>query len=123
MRLCGIASSKLSSTAFKTMQSTLQAGKPIYVSSVSMVEIAYLTEKGRLPKELFERIAQLLRQENQLFVEMPFNLGMAETLRKIPASIVPDMPDRMIAATALHLNLPLITCDQKIRAAPLVTIW
>ncbi len=33
------------------------------------------------------------------------------------------MPDRMIAATALALNLPLITCDRKIQAAPLVTIW
>ncbi len=33
------------------MRSAIQTGEPIYVSSVSMVEIAYLTEKKRLPKE------------------------------------------------------------------------
>ncbi len=35
----------------------------------------------------------------------------------------PDMPDRIIGATALHLGLPLITRDGKIRASDLRTIW
>jgi PIN domain nuclease of toxin-antitoxin system len=34
-----------------------------------------------------------------------------------------DMPDRIIAATALHLGLALVTRDRKIRAADLDTIW
>jgi len=88
-----------------------------------MVEIAYLTEKGRLPKDLFNRLAQLLRQENSGLIEVPFNLGMAETLRTISVQLIPEMPDRMIAATAVYLKLPLITCDHKIQAAPLITIW
>jgi PIN domain nuclease of toxin-antitoxin system len=34
------------------------------------------------------------------------------------------MPERIIAATALHLSLPLVTADQQIRSAGLVTaIW
>ncbi|MGH7200282.1 MAG: PIN domain-containing protein [Planctomycetaceae bacterium] len=33
------------------------------------------------------------------------------------------MPDRMIAATALHLNLPLVTRDRRIQAANIPTIW
>jgi predicted nucleic acid-binding protein len=33
------------------------------------------------------------------------------------------MPDRIIAATALALGLPLVTRDRKIRAADLETIW
>jgi PIN domain nuclease of toxin-antitoxin system len=32
-------------------------------------------------------------------------------------------PDRIIAATALTLNLPLITRDAAIRAAGIETIW
>jgi len=36
---------------------------------------------------------------------------------------VPDMPDRITAATALHLGLPLVTRDSKIRASDIETIW
>ncbi len=37
---------------------------------------------------------------------------------------VPDMPDRIIAATALHLNLPLLSRDGQIAQVPSLTvIW
>jgi len=36
---------------------------------------------------------------------------------------VPDMPDRIIAATAIYLSLPLITKDDAIRSAGIITIW
>jgi len=37
--------------------------------------------------------------------------------------MVPDLPDRIIAATALSHNLPLVTADHKIRASRIPTIW
>ncbi|MEK7833969.1 MAG: PIN domain-containing protein [Acidobacteriota bacterium] len=43
-------------------------------------------------------------------------MGVADSLSQIPRTTVPDMPDRIIAATALTLGLPLVTCDHKIRA-------
>ena len=36
---------------------------------------------------------------------------------------VPDMPDRIIAATALSLGLPLVTRDGRIRDSGIRTIW
>jgi predicted nucleic acid-binding protein len=36
---------------------------------------------------------------------------------------IPDMPDRIIAATALHLGVPLISRDAKIRASNIATVW
>ena len=33
------------------------------------------------------------------------------------------MPDRIIAATALHLGVPVISRDGKIRASTVATIW
>lgn len=46
-----------------------------------------------------------------------------DEMRRIPRNQLPDMPDRMIAATALHLGLPLITIDARIRRANIQTIW
>ena len=37
-------------------------------------------------------------------------------MSQIPRDVVPDMPDRIIAATALSNSLPLVTRDLKIRA-------
>jgi predicted nucleic acid-binding protein len=48
---------------------------------------------------------------------------MVEAMAQIPRDVVPDLPDRMIAATAVHLGLPLVTADHRIRAASLATVW
>jgi PIN domain nuclease of toxin-antitoxin system len=117
------ASPRLSAKALVEMQTATQQGEPLLVSSVSLVEIIYLVEKGRISAPSFRQIYQRLQQSNSDLVPIAFDAGMADTLRQIPNSIVPDMPDRMIAATALHLNVPLVTCDQRIQAAPLQTVW
>jgi predicted nucleic acid-binding protein len=36
-------------------------------------------------------------------------------LAKIDRDSIPDMPDRIIAATASHLNVPLLSRDKKIK--------
>jgi predicted nucleic acid-binding protein len=44
-------------------------------------------------------------------------------LERIPRDAVPDLPDRVISATALALGLPLVTRDARIREAGIETIW
>jgi predicted nucleic acid-binding protein len=44
-------------------------------------------------------------------------------MQVIPREEVPGMPDRIIAATGLHLGVPVLSRDRKIRAARLETIW
>ena len=116
-------SGQLSAPALAALHAAAVQGDPIYVSSVCLVEIAYLAEKGKLPVALFDRIAQLLRQGNTALREVPFTLDMADTLRGISRTLVPDMPDRMIAATAVRLGVPLVTRDQRIQNAGVTTIW
>jgi len=41
----------------------------------------------------------------------------------IPRAAIFELPDRIIAAAALYLGVPLITRDLQIRAAGLPTIW
>jgi predicted nucleic acid-binding protein len=44
-------------------------------------------------------------------------------MREISRADVPEMPDRIVAATALYLGVPIITRDGRIRASNLQTVW
>jgi predicted nucleic acid-binding protein len=44
-------------------------------------------------------------------------------MASIPRADVPDLPDRIIAATAVYLGVPLISRDRAIRASSVETIW
>jgi PIN domain nuclease of toxin-antitoxin system len=57
------------------------------------------------------------------FMIQPVNEEVAEAVHRVSWSIVPDMPDRIIAATALHLELPLITRDLRIQSSGIKTTW
>jgi PIN domain nuclease of toxin-antitoxin system len=117
------ASPRLSPTALTAIRTAIQAGDLVYVSAVSLVEIAYLVEKGRLAADTFDRIVRVLQHQGSGLMPIAFDLAMADTMRQIPVATISDMPDRMIAATASHLNVPLVTADQRIRSSPLATIW
>jgi predicted nucleic acid-binding protein len=60
--------------------------------------------------------------ESRLVVA-PLDDVAATSVESIPRSAVPDMPDRIIAATALALGLPLVTRDAKISCSGLSVIW
>lgn len=95
----------------------------VYVPTICLVELVYLCEKGRIPWRLWEQFhAALLTEATGLRVG-DLTASVAATLRKIPREVVPDMPDRIIAATALDLDLPLISRDRKIVSSGLVTLW
>lgn len=40
---------------------------------------------------------------------------MLQCLRQVDRSQIPDLPDRIIAATALYLNVPVISRDRRIQ--------
>lgn len=114
---------RLSSVARSLLEQTALAGGSIHVSSISVVEMCYLVEKGRLSRVVMERLVNALDDPSSALVIFPLDLKVGLAVKQIPRSSVPDMPDRIIAATALHLNLPLITRDRKIQAAGITTIW
>ena len=99
------------------------AGRQIAVSSISLVEIVYLVEKERIPSSAYEHVSIALAMPKKLFVEIPVSFEIANVLPHVSRAAVPDMPDRIIAATALYYNVPLLTRDGRIRASNLQTIW
>lgn len=92
-----------------------------YLRSV-LVEVIYLVEKDYLPAVAWERISEHLKQPRSGLELVPLDLGVAQALQRIPRDLVPDMPDRIIAATALHLGLPLVSRDKDIRDSGTVKI-
>jgi PIN domain nuclease of toxin-antitoxin system len=53
----------------------------------------------------------------------PLDASVAAAVERIDRLAVPDLPDRVIAATALAWKVPLVTRDEKIRASGIPTIW
>ncbi len=114
---------RLSRRAEGEIDRALAGGHPIYVASISVVELVYLSDKGRIPAAVIERVGRVLRDPVSRFRLAPLNLDVAEATRNIAREVIPDLPDRVIAATALALGVPLITRDGKVRASSLETIW
>ena len=117
-------SEKLSPNAALALDGAINNGDVIYVSAISIVEITYLVEKNKIPEMALEQLLQAVTDPNVGLVVAPMDLLVAESLANIPRLTVPEMGDRIIAATALCLNLPLVTKDCKIRALSVIqTIW
>lgn len=117
------ADDRISLNARTIMRDTAKADDQIGISSVSFVEIVYLIEKGRIDPHTLDRILQALDHPQSLFVEIPVDRRISESMRRVDRAQVPDLPDRIIAATAVHLGVPLISRDGKIRASSVATIW
>ena len=113
----------LSALALNAFDQATRDGDPIYIASITMVELAYLVEKGKLPESNLTALDSLLDDVTSVLSLAPLDHGVAQALRRIPRGTVPEMPDRIIAATGLYLGLPVVTRDRHLRAAPIASIW
>ena len=87
------------------------------------MEATYPVEKGRLAEPTFRALASALGDPKKNLVIYPLNALVTRAVSRIPRDEVPDLPDRVIAATAFALGLPLVTRDAKIRASCIETMW
>jgi PIN domain nuclease of toxin-antitoxin system len=101
----------------------LDGAERILLPSICLVEITYLVEKGRLEAAVLPRLFAELDNPATTLALAPLDLGVVFALQDISRSDVPDLPDRVIAATARHYSVPLVTRDRQIRAARIETIW
>jgi PIN domain nuclease of toxin-antitoxin system len=114
---------RLSPAATAVMDGAAAVGDRIAISAISLVEIIYLVEKkNRIDPTTLDQVLVLLDLD-QLLVEAPVNRSVALAMRTISRTQVPDLPDRVIAATAVWLDVPLISRDRKIQASGVATIW
>lgn len=115
--------SKLSVAARGAINGAAAAGVPVYVASISLVEICYLVDKLKLPQQVFDRIEAALHDPTIALRLVVLDHLIARNVALVSRGQVPDMPDRIIAATALTLGVPLVSRDRKIQASAIATIW
>lgn len=95
----------------------------IYIPTICLVEIVYLQEKGRIAPNLFEQLRAALISDKTGLRIVDLTIEIASSMAHIVRDEVPDMPDRIVAATSLHLGLPLISRDRRIQMSSVTSIW
>jgi PIN domain nuclease of toxin-antitoxin system len=114
---------RLSMRAKSFIEDAASAGLSIGVSAISLAEIVYLVEKRRLPESAYEELKLVLDDRTRVLEEVPVSAGIVEAMRQVSRESVPDMPDRIIAATGVFFRIPVISRDGMIRASSVETIW
>lgn len=93
------------------------------LSVISLAEIVYLIEKGRLPTIVDVELQRALNDPDHVLHQVPLTGEIVEAMKTVPRADIPDMPDRIVAATGVHFKVPVISRDGRIRSSNVQTIW
>ncbi|MGL6342244.1 MAG: type II toxin-antitoxin system VapC family toxin [Waterburya sp.] len=114
---------RLSYTARQTIEAAAEEGNSIAIASITLAEIVYLSEKKRIPDKALERLLNSIDEEDSVLTEISLDRNVVKALAKVKRTQIPDLPDRIIAATALYVQVPVISRDRKIKLSDIQTIW
>jgi PIN domain nuclease of toxin-antitoxin system len=112
----------LSARARSFIDDAANAGFGIALSPISLAEIVYLIEKSRLPASAYHDLKSALADTDYVIEEGPFTVEVVDAMRQISRADIPDMPDRIVAATAVYLGVPVISRDGRIRTSNVKTV-
>jgi hypothetical protein len=68
-------SEQLSAAALKKIEASVQAGESVFLSAISLVELIYLSEKGRLPAGALATLVNALQAADASMVVVPLDSG------------------------------------------------
>ena len=113
---------RISSRAHAAIQEARKKARGLAIASVTLLEIARLSNHGRI--HLTPDLETLLSDVELRFTTLPITANIAGQAFELPESYPIDPVDRVIGATALIEDIPLITADREIRKSGAVpTIW
>ena len=113
---------KLSRKATAAIDEARQNGEGLAIASMSLFELALIATRGCI--QLSASLESFLQEVETLFIVKPLTGRISARSQTLPATYPKDPIDRIIGATALIEGLSLITADERIRKAKVVsTIW
>jgi len=114
--------SRISSAAHSAIKKAREKEAGIAVSGITLFEISLLASRGRV--DFKPDVETTLSEVERQFVVLPLTANIALQAFELPAAYPNDPVDRIIGATALVEDIPLITADRSIRRSRAVpTIW
>jgi PIN domain nuclease of toxin-antitoxin system len=113
---------RLSKAASDFFDATTLAGNHIGISAISVAEMVYLAEKGRIPSTALGDLHAATINPSAVLRHVPLDEPIALKMAAIPRQDIPDLPDRVIAATALFLGVPVLSRASRIRSSNIATI-
>lgn len=66
---------------------------------------------------------EALADPDHVFTEAVLSAAIIQAMRLVSRAEVPDMPDRIIAATGTYFDVPVLSRDRRILAASIKTVW
>jgi len=113
---------RLSPAAHAAIAEARRRERGIAVSDITLFEIALLASRGRVTFR--PDIGTTLSEVERQFVVLPVTANIAMQAFELPARYPNDPVDRILGATALVEDIPLVTADREIRKARAVsTVW
>jgi PIN domain nuclease of toxin-antitoxin system len=113
------ADSHLSEKALKAFELSAQEGI-VLIPSIVLAEIIFISKKGRITLTFEETLKRIEEYDN--FDIAALDVDILKEVDKIEADL--EMHDKLIVATSLYYKTALITKDQRIKEAGIVTtIW
>ncbi len=115
---------RLSRRARKILDSADKGYDQVLVPSIALVEAVFLVQRQRVPERAITALFALSEDQQASIRVVPLDMAVAEAVGDFGPAAIPDMPDRIIAATARALDVPLITADPIIAESDLVdVVW
>lgn len=115
------ASRRLSAKARTAIQDARGSGG-IFISDITLWEIALLARRGRL--EIAGTVDSFVHEISAPVVIKPITAAIASMAVHFPEKYPKDPADRIIGATSRVESLPLVTADEQLRRSSLLdTIW
>jgi PIN domain nuclease of toxin-antitoxin system len=114
--------SRMSQSAQAAIDAARQEGSGLAISDITLMEVAQLSHRRRIafPAGLEAFLIEVAHR----FRVFPITVNIALQAYELPSSYPKDPADRIIGATALVEDIPLLTADREIRRSRAVpTIW
>ena len=113
---------KISAKAAQAISAARKDRVGLAISALTLFELAHLVVRKRIQVDL--SLDLFLHDVESRFVVRPLNALIAAKAMQLPNTFPNDPIDRIIVATAIVEELPLVTADERIQKSRAIrTVW
>lgn len=98
---------QLSAAALQTLRAA-ERDHRLFVSAITLAEVRLEVEAGRLPREVWEGLREATLRPQRPLVVLPVDAIVVEALGQAASTNCSNMTGRIVAATAVAHDLPVV---------------